>query len=83
MKMDEILLEEVEVYQYLGVQIDNSLSFKVYARSVIKNVAHKIHFLSKIRPRITQYAAMQIHKSMIIPLFDIGDTFYNSTTKAL
>lgn len=76
-------LEEVEEYKYLGVQIDNTLSFKVHTKGIIKNVAHKVYILSKIRTKITQHAAALIYESMIMPLLDVGDIFYNSTKKAL
>lgn len=49
----------------------------------MKNVAHKIHMLNKIRPKVTQFVAMTIYKSMIIPLYDIGDILYNSAPKSI
>lgn len=47
-------LEHVKAYKYLGVTIDKDLNFKQHLKQVIKNCAHKIYVLGKIRKRLTQ-----------------------------
>lgn len=80
--MGETGLEEVTNYKYLGVHIDDDLSFNTHVRSVTKNVAHKIHLLSKIRSKLTKKSAMDVYKVMVLPLFDQGDVFYHGTSQA-
>lgn len=75
-KMNNVILEQVCTYKYLGVLVDDALSFKMHVMNVIKNVSHKVYMLGKIRPKLTETAAIMVYKSMILPLFDIGNVFY-------
>lgn len=81
--MGDCQLENVEVYKYLGVYLDNKLEFKYHINSLIKRIAHKLYILYRIRRKITQKAAMDIVKMMIIPIMDIGDVFYSSASKLM
>lgn len=83
MKMVETKMEEVESYKFLGVYIDEELSFNTHIWQVIKNVAHKIHILCKIRPYVTRNASLDIYRVMILPLLDFGDIFYHGATQNL
>lgn len=78
-----MILEQVPVYKYLGVLIDDALNFKMHVRGVIKNVGHNVAMLGKIRPKLTEKAATMVFKGMILPLFDNGDTFFIATNKSL
>lgn len=62
LKMEDVVLEEVTNYKYLGVYIDNELTFSAHINAIIKNVAHKIHLLSKIRWKITEKAVLDVFK---------------------
>lgn len=74
-------LEEVSNYKYLGMHIDDDLSFTTHVKAVIKNVGHKIHLLCKIRSKLTKKAALDVYKVMILPLFDQGDVFYHGISQ--
>lgn len=74
-------LEEVATYKYLGVHIDKDLSFTTQAKSVLKNAAHKVYLLAKIRSNLTVKAALDVFKVMILPLLDQGDVFYHGAVK--
>lgn len=63
--------------------IEDSLNFKAHVKGVIKNVAHKVALLGKIRPKLTEHAAIMVYKSMVLPLFDNGDIFYMSANQTL
>ena len=63
-------------YKYLGVTIDELLSFRAHLNNTIKIVAHKISLLGRIRFYITEEAALKIYKSMILPYLDYGDIFF-------
>ena len=76
LKISGTPLEYVFQYKYLGVTIDEILSFNAHLNNTIKLVAHKIFLLHKIKYYITENAAIKIYKSMIIPYIDYGDIFY-------
>lgn len=77
LKMGNTVLEEVKVYKYQGLKIDNELKFKIHVRGIIKNVAHKAYLLAKIRKSLTVKAAKDVFKATILPLFDVCDEFYD------
>ena len=75
-------IEFVNHYKYLGIMLDSTLSFKNQIQNTIKIVSHKISLLSKIRNYISETAAINIYKTMIIPYLDYGDIiYYNLTMK--
>ena len=81
--LNEQVLGFVESYKYLGVTLDKNLNFQKHVKSIIKTLSYKIYLLSKIRPFLTEKAAVLIYKSMVLPYIDYGDTFYFSCTKDL
>lgn len=81
MKMEDV--EEVGSYKYLGVHIDEDLTFNTHISYVIKNVAHKLYLLCKIRSKISRKASLDIYKAMILPLLDVGDIFYHGASQVL
>ena len=71
----------VHNFNYFGVKLDNKLNYEVHALECARQVAYKIYTLTKIRPLISNYQAISLYKSKILPYFDYGDIFYNSTYK--
>ena len=64
-------------YNYLGITLDSSLSFKQHIEHCAKVVSHKIFILSKIRNSISEDTALFIYRSMIAPIIDYGDVAYS------
>ena len=71
---DEITF--VSEYKYLGIILDQALSFSKHIKYVHSLAAHKIYMLSKIRSCINQATAIRIYKTKILPYFDQGDILY-------
>ena len=77
-------IDYVYQYKYLGITLDESLTFNNHLKNTIKIVAHKMYMLQKIRQYITEDAAVKISKSMILPYADYGDIFFiNANNKQL
>ena len=76
LKIQGTTIDYVFQYKYLGVTIDEILSFRAHLNNTIKVVAHEISLLSRIRFYITEDAAVKIYKSMILPYLDYGDIFF-------
>ena len=76
LKIQDVDLDYVFQYKYLGVIIDEILSFRAHLNNTIKLVAHKISLLNKLRFYITEEAATRIYKTMILPYMDYGDIFF-------
>ena len=72
----------VTSYKYLGVILDQTLSFNKHINNCIKNVAHKMYLLSKVRPYINVTTSTILYKSMILPYIDYSDIIYEATNTA-
>ena len=68
-------LQYVDSYKYLGVTLDNHLTYNTHLNNTIQITAHKLHQLGMIRRYITEGAALQIYKTMVLPYLDYGDIF--------
>ena len=76
LKIKNKTVDFVFQYKYLGVIIDQTLSFHNHLKNTIKLVAHKLFLLHKNRFYITESASIKIYKSMILPYLDYGDIFF-------
>ena len=68
-------LKYVNHFNYLGIKLDNTLSFEKHAAECVHLVSHKLYLLSRVRKYITIGQAISIYKSKIVPYFDYGDIF--------
>ena len=68
--MDGEVIEMVQEFKYLGVLIDNRLTFKANVDYVCKKVSKKVGVLSRLAKFITLDARINIYKSIIAPHFD-------------
>ena len=69
LKMKNQELNYVKTYKYLGIILDQSLSYNPQINETIKLTSHKVYQLSIIRKYLTKNAAITIYKSMIFTLF--------------
>ena len=74
-----IEIHYVNMFNYLGIKLDNKLDFESHAKECLRLVSHKLYLVSKIRNIINKKQAITIYKSKILPYFDYGDIFYNKT----
>ena len=77
-KIENVPLQVVPSYKYLGITLDSTLSFNCHVKSAASVVSYKANLLAKIRKYLTEGVALKIFKSMILPYFDYGDVIYNS-----
>ena len=71
----------VTSYLYLGVDIDNYLTFKPYFTNMYKKIMYKLSLLRRIRYLITMKAALDITKTMFCSIIDYGNIFLSSCTE--
>ena len=76
LKIEGTTLNYVFQYKYLGITLDESLTFHNHLKNTIKILAHKIYLLQKIKYYITDDAATKIYKTMILPYAEYGDIFF-------
>ena len=69
-----------QYYSYLGIKMDEQLSFTQHGNNIISKVSNKLYQLRKIRPFINKKAAILIYKNMILPILEYGDIILDSAT---
>ena len=75
LKINGVALDYVFQYKYLGITIDESLTFHNHLKNTITILAHKIYLLHIIRSYINTDATIIIYKTMILPYADYGELF--------
>ena len=65
---------------YLGIDIDEHLTFKKYFNTLFQNVLHKVYLLRKIRLMLSLKAALDIVKTMICSIIDYGNICIDTCT---
>ena len=66
-------LERVAKFSYLGVVLDENLSWKDHVEYVSSKVSRRLGLLSRIRSCLTLEASKQVYTSPLQPLFDYAD----------
>ena len=71
----------VESFKYLGVILDNLLSFDKHTSYIRRKVFLKMKMLGRVRSFIDENLALQLYKSLISPHIDYGDSIYDAASK--
>ena len=65
-------LERVAKFSYLGVVLDENLSWKDHVEYVSSKVSRRLGLLSRIRSCLTLRASKQVYTSLLQPLYQRG-----------
>lgn len=76
--LDNMAIDRVEEFKYLGVILDKQLNFENHIRMVKLKSLCRMQTLRKVRWSLTEKDALTLYKSSILPYMDIGDLFYSS-----
>ena len=69
-------LQSVPTYKYLGIHLDQTLNYEYHMKNVLKIISSKLYVFSKIRRFLSEKAALDVYKTMILPYFDYGDVIF-------
>ena len=76
-------IEKVQTYKYLGVTMDEQLTFNNHVQKTIQSASHKLYLLRKVRSKLNPFAALQIYKAMILPVIEYGNVLYDTANNSL
>lgn len=77
------ILTQVKSYTYLGVILDQHLSYEAHIKNLCKKVNRRVFQLTKARPFLTINAAITTYRSMILSLMDYASFAYTGANKGL
>lgn len=72
-KLGHSELDYVDDFKYLGISVNTKLTFTTH----LKNLINKVSLLHRIRKSLTDKVALQLYKTIILPVMDYGDLFYH------
>ncbi len=78
---ENMQIEQVESFKYLGVYVDSVLSFKEHITYVGKKVKQRTGILWRMRNFINQPLAKQLYLTLILPLFNYCNFVYDGCSK--
>lgn len=70
---DLFTLTKVDNFMYLGVKLDNHLSFEPLILDLTRRLSNRIFTLSIVRKDITTSCAVLLYKTIILPIIDYGN----------
>ena len=73
LKIDKVRIELVTTYCYLGIVLDEQMTYEAHVNKLVGRVAAKIAQMKRIRQYITEKAALLIYKNAILPIMEYGD----------
>lgn len=71
-RINDDLLEGTDCYNYLGILLDSSLTFKSHIGRTLNTCSTYVFTLAKIRKYITSTVAVQIYKSLVMSRLNFG-----------
>ena len=81
LKTSQAQLGKVSSFTYLGVRLDQHLTFDNHAQYIINRVTSKVYQLKKMRRFLSRKAALLVYKNMILPIIEYGDIYLSATSK--
>ena len=72
------IIDTVAVFKYLGIQLDSKLSFNCQYNETYKLASYKLFLLRRIRNYITEFTALTVVKSMLLPYLDMGNLYFSA-----
>ena len=79
--IDETPIEKVNACKYLGIYIDENLSWNRQTEHLKSKVVKNLYLLRRIRPFITEQTALLFYKSVIQSHFDYCSVVWGNTNK--
>ena len=70
-------VKHADTFKYLGVVLDDTLSFNDHVDYVRMKVSKLLRMFTRIRPLITLEAANRLYKAMVLPVLDYCDAVWH------
>ena len=70
-------IKHTDTFMYLGVVLDDTLSFNDHVDYVRMRVSKILGMFSRIRPSLTLEAANRLYKAMVLPVLDYCDAVWH------
>ena len=79
-RFDDVPLQIVTSYKYLGITLDSQLTYNSHVRQIISSASNKLKQFQRMRSFLTIRAAILVYKSMLLPILEYGDIFLSAAS---
>ena len=79
-RFDNIPLQTVSSYKYLGITLDSQLNYNLHVAKIISSVTGKLKQFRRMRSFLSNRAAIMVYKGMILPILEYGDIFLHAAS---
>ena len=76
-------IERVSVFKYLGITLDQCLTFETHIQNVYNKCCSRLGMLRKARACLGEKMALTLYKSLVLPHIDLGDVVYDVATSEM
>ena len=77
LKYKDSSIEHIKEFKYLGVMVDDKLTFKNHVDYVKKKAIPRLRMLHKYKYVLNVHLKLMLYKTLIVPLFDYADIIYD------
>ena len=77
-KINEHYLERAKTYKYLGIDLDESLSWDSHIDSVVKKASAGLGAIKRVRNLVPRETLITIYKALVQPYFDYCSSVWGS-----
>ena len=78
MKIDERFLERAKTYNYLGIDLDENLSWDSHIDNIVKKVSAGLGAIRRVRSLVPRETLIMIYKALVQPYFDYCSSVWGS-----
>ena len=72
-------IEQVSAFKYLGITLDENLSFNEHLSETAKKISSRIGVLGRVRKFLTIKYRVMLYNTLILPFFDYASTTWSNT----
>ena len=80
---NEQQLDIVSEYKYLGIIINNKLTWHTHVEYIIRKANRLLGFISSVSKSLSQFAFFSVYKSLVIPVLEYGQPAWQLHTALL
>ena len=77
-KIDEHFLERAKTYKYLGIDLDENLSWDSHIDNIVKKVSAGLGAIRRVRSLVPRETLIMIYKALVQPYFDYCSSVWGS-----
>ena len=78
--LNNVPLQNVVSYKYLGVSLDNQLTYNLHVNKLIVSVMAKLKQFRRMRGFLHAKATLMVYTNMLLPILEYCDIFLSATS---